>query len=403
MKVPRWGDLTPDQKWDYQFNHLVEYKETEGNLSMPRNYRIKYDDGRVVNIGKWLDNLKSAERSNHLDDKRLQQLKNIGLFNSSKTGIVRYGAGGPACTVNRDIDQIVVDSIDQLDLSFISFPPNMEELIEHSIAETLIRNRLWITNALMNELKQLRPEPTTDIYPDGNRDAATLAKKCESFFYVNRHFCSIRQLEATLQEFSNLWGFTCSRYGMRFVCHYAATRQKKESQSSTTIAIVDGNSSKPRTTIESVKEKIQCPFIIKFGNITAKKILQEWMFDSDGNIKHNDCYPVKITNCIYDHTCSPGVESQRYAMKKSGSGTMNIELLQDMLNLLRDAGGTLENRLLRSMLKNVLPGHIALTDQYLRNFKNRLMRFVMDPSFILKRKQEIDRLIDGQEIAADEV
>jgi hypothetical protein len=60
MKVPRWGDLTPDQKWDYQFNHLVEYKETEGNLSMPRNYRIKYDDGRVVNIGKWLDNLKSA-------------------------------------------------------------------------------------------------------------------------------------------------------------------------------------------------------------------------------------------------------------------------------------------------------------------------------------------------------
>ncbi len=90
-------------------------------------------------------------------------------------------------------------------------------------------------------------------------------------------------------------------------------------------------------------------------------------------------------------------------MKQSGSGTLNIEVLLDMINLLCDAGGTLENRLLRSMLKNVLPGHLALTDQYLRNFKNRLMRFVMDPSLMLNRKQEIERLIDGQEIAADEV
>lgn len=191
---------------------------------------------------------------------------------------------------------------------------------------------------------------------------------------------------------------------MSFVCHYAPPRQKKESQCSAKVAIVDGKSTKPRTTIESVKEKIQCPFTIKFNHITDKKSHQEWMYDSDGKIKHTDCYPVKITTCIYGHTCSPGVESQRYAMKQSRSGTLNIEVLQDMINLLHDAGGTLENRLLHSMLKNVLPGHVALTDhQYLRNFKNRLMRLVMDPSLMLKHNQEIERLIDGQEIAADEV
>ena len=126
-----------------------------------------------------------------------------------------------------------------------------------------------------------------------------------------------------------------------------------------------------------MKEKIQCPFTIKFNHITAKKSLQEWMFDSDGKIKHTDCYPVKITTCIYGHTCRPGIESQRYAMKRSGNGTLNIEVLQDMINLLRDAGGTLENILLPSMLKNVLPSYLALTDQYLRNFKNRLMRYCM--------------------------
>jgi hypothetical protein len=64
-------------------------------------------------------------------------------------------------------------------------------------------------------------------------------------------------------------------------------------------------------------------------------------------------------------------------MKQSGSGTLNIEVLLDMINLLRDAGGTLENILLPSMLKNVLPSYLALTDQYLRNFKNRLMRYCM--------------------------
>ena len=90
-------------------------------------------------------------------------------------------------------------------------------------------------------------------------------------------------------------------------------------------------------------EKIKSPFTIKFNYITAKKLLQEWMFTSGGKIKHTDCYPVKIT--IYSHTCSPGVESQRYAMKQSGSSTLDIEVLQDMINLLHDAGGTLENRL----------------------------------------------------------
>ena len=106
--VARWRDLTTDQKWDYQFKHLVEYKENEGNLSMPRKYNtIKYDDGKVINIGKWLDNMKSAERSKHLDKKWLEQLENIGLFGSgSKTDDASNGAVGPS-TGNIDIDPFV--------------------------------------------------------------------------------------------------------------------------------------------------------------------------------------------------------------------------------------------------------------------------------------------------------
>ena len=94
-QVVRWRDLTTDQKWDYQFKHLVEYKENEENLSMPRKYTIKYDDGKVINIGKWLDNMKSAERSKHLDKKWLEQLENIGLF-GSKTDDASNGAVGPS-------------------------------------------------------------------------------------------------------------------------------------------------------------------------------------------------------------------------------------------------------------------------------------------------------------------
>lgn len=113
---------------------------------------------------------------------------------------------GPS-TGNIEIDPFV-------NTSTVSYPQNMEQLIVHSISDTSILNRHWITEDLFDELNKLRPDSTTDISPDGNRDAAALAKKCESFFYINRRFCSVRQLEATLQEFSNLWGFTCSRYGM---------------------------------------------------------------------------------------------------------------------------------------------------------------------------------------------
>ena len=64
---------------------------------MPRKYTIKYDDGKVINIGKWLDNMKSAERSKHLDKKWLEQLENIGLFGSgSKTDDASNGAVGPS-------------------------------------------------------------------------------------------------------------------------------------------------------------------------------------------------------------------------------------------------------------------------------------------------------------------
>jgi hypothetical protein len=41
IKIAKWRDLTTDQKWEYQLKHLVEYKNNSGNLSMPRDYKIK--------------------------------------------------------------------------------------------------------------------------------------------------------------------------------------------------------------------------------------------------------------------------------------------------------------------------------------------------------------------------
>ena len=51
--------------------------------------------------------MKSAERSKHLDKKWLEQLENIGLFGSgSKTDDASNGAVGPS-TGNIDIDPFV--------------------------------------------------------------------------------------------------------------------------------------------------------------------------------------------------------------------------------------------------------------------------------------------------------
>jgi hypothetical protein len=279
----------------------------------------------------------------------------------------------------------------------ISYPPNIEELVQKSIANTPVKIDEWMTKDLVDELKLVRPD-TLDIDSDGNRDVNALEAKCESFFYLNRHFCNARQLEAALHVFSNLWGFTIARYGMGLFCHYAPPKQKKELVENVEINV------KSRKCEESAKEKMRCPFSIKFSYVTTRKknSIPDWMFNSDGQIKHPDsCYPVKITCSSCIHSCSPGVASQRFAMKRSGCRQIDIESLGEMVHFVREAGG-IDNRMLRNLLRNLVPNHVALTDQYLRNFRTRLMKFVLDPSSISKRNHDIEQLIEGRELAANE-
>jgi hypothetical protein len=69
---------------------------------------------------------------------------------------------------------------------------------------------------------------------------------------------------------------------------------------------------------------------------------------------------------------------------------------------MRDAGD-LDNKILRNLLHGIVPTHISTTDQYLRNFRRRIMKFVMDPNLVEKREQDLHNMLEGHDFAANEI
>ncbi len=236
----------------------------------------------------------------------------------------------------------------------------------------------------------------SDIEPDGYRNVDSLCSNCERLFPVDRRFCSVCQLEAALHKFSNSWGFTSSRYGKEYFCHYASRKVNEGLISTTT------STKTSRGVIKSAKDKTNCPFFIRFSVNKRQSILPHWALTPDGQLRHSDCCPVIITANCFRHTCSPGALSQRYAIKKSGRAQPHRDKLLGIINLMRDAGD-LDNKILRNLLHGIVPTHISTTDQYLRNFQRRIMKFVMDPNLIEKREQDLHNMLEGHDFAANEI
>jgi len=385
-------------EWDEYYELLQKYKSDPNtkHVKISRGFKAEGKSGKLLALGKWLDNMRTAKRKDKLPSDRYEKLLRYGVFDVGNGG-TKENANAVDIELEKEDSnktppcQLVAEKSSSHPY-LLSYPDNVEELIRKSIAKSPRMGSEWLTNDLKVEIKNLRPDDT-DIDLDGNRNVAKAAINCESFFSLHRHFCSQRQLEAALQEFGSSWGFTCARHGMSFRCHFSAP-QKEHTK------VDDPN--RQREVSNSAKVQIKCPFSIKFAYIRSRASCPDWAFSPDGVIRHSDCYPVKITWCCYEHKCTPGVLSQRYALKRSGSGQLHIERLGEMINLLRDAGD-IDNRMLRNLLQHFVPSHTALTDQYLRNFKSRLMNFVMDPSLISKRKHDIEKLMEGEELAANEV
>jgi hypothetical protein len=177
------------------------------------------DDGKIIYLGKWLDNMKQAQKMGDLTGDRFSKLASLGVFGSmakEELHVVGEELLGYKDREGVDTADKMASWLDQQPPLVVAttciIPPNIEELVQRSIANTPVKIDEWMTKDLVDELKLVRPD-TLDIKSDGNRDVNALEAKCESFFHLNRHFCNAHQLEAALHVFSNLWALLLHAMG----------------------------------------------------------------------------------------------------------------------------------------------------------------------------------------------
>ena len=87
--------------------------------------------------------------------------------------------------------------------------------------------------------------------------------------------------------------------------------------------------------------------------------------------------------------------------RKSGREQYALDDVQDVLDLMVEFGD-LDIIMLRALLKTRLPHHVSLDDQFIRNFKARALRIILNPNLGAAEK-EVTKLMNGDNVAANEV
>ena len=111
--------------------------------------------------------------------------------------------------------------------------------------------------------------------------------------------------------------------------------------------------------------------------------------------------PIRITSNKDDylHSCGLSTLSQRKAITSSGWSQPDIDGMRQIIILLRDS--YLDNRALRNYLRNSVHSFTDLSDQWLRNFRKKINKFIVDPTLEFK-KQDLPYLTHGSMSAANE-
>ena len=119
------------------------------------------------------------------------------------------------------------------------------------------------------------------------------------------------------------------------------------------------------TKITSISCQTKFPFHIKWSLIDNKK-----------PYRNNIFYKTKISNIISsEHTCLMSQISYRHALKSSnGHKKIDLSACNTAVDILK-MDHSMPARMLRPMLKNVLPSHTHISGKYIDNFRRRDMMY----------------------------
>ena len=71
---------TNDKKWLKNYNLAKKYYEENGDLLIPRKYKIKDEEGNIVNLGIWINCQRKAYRDNKIEGWRIKLLEKIKMI-----------------------------------------------------------------------------------------------------------------------------------------------------------------------------------------------------------------------------------------------------------------------------------------------------------------------------------
>ena len=96
-------------------------------------------------------------------------------------------------------------------------------------------------------------------------------------------------------------------------------------------------------------------------------------------MKNKRTVPIRISSSSNDylHSCGLSTISQRKAIQSSGRSQPDVEGMKQVILLLRDSH--LDNRALRNYLRQSVHTFTDMNDQWLRNFRKKTLKFVLDP------------------------
>ena len=276
----------------------------------------------------------------------------------------------------------------------VSYPPFYSKLKEdrslstQEIATEFLKSD-WITAELWEEIVEHVPSASDiDLDDDSNLPTKTTASfetKCHSLFPLGRQFANYKQLEQYVTLFCKSWSVLKHREGNSFKCFYAPSTKKKK--------VTDFLFQESSTSKKSMKDIVQCPFIIRFSIPGVKNKSLPSIF-----------YTVKITHVNANHTCKLSSYSFRTAKRISTSAQkIDINALKVVLHCLK-LDPHLPSLHLRPLLASCLPLDTDLSKTLIKTIRRRCMlHLAMDGNTDDMEVDKANKILSSSDITDEEL
>ena len=244
----------------------------------------------------------------------------------------------------------------------------------------------YVTDSLIEEMSQYYParddisrDPTTN---DIIMNKESFSIKFQSMFPEGRIFINFLQLRKACIEFFKHWNLLVKATGKSIRCSYSHTPNKKKSD-------MGDDSTCNTSKRQSTSSLVQCPFHVKWT-----------LVDHKSPIRHDIFYKVKVsTLACLDHSCMMSHMSYTHALKKTnGHSKIDLDSVNTAVSMLK-MYPSMPAKMLRPLLKNVLPCTTCIDSKLIDNFRRRVaLHHAKNPSHDVVTMDESRQLVRNKDL-----